>query len=102
MATAESIAISPTQERTRDSAAVVVGDGTAFLLGVVDLDKERDKLGKQQDKLRSQIASMAAKLGNEGFRAKAPPQVIAQQEATLQGLRQQLLAVEQGLRDLDH
>ncbi|MEQ1630992.1 MAG: valine--tRNA ligase [Planctomycetota bacterium] len=100
MANAESIAVSPTQERTKDSATVVVGEGTAFLLGVVDLEKERDKLGKQKEKLTSQIASLAQKLGNESFRQKAPPQVIAAQEETLRGLRQQLSGVEQGLADL--
>ena len=99
-ANAASIAISPTQERTKDSATVVVGDGTAFLLGVVDLEKERDKLGKQKEKLTSQIASLAQKLGNESFRQKAPPQVIAQQEESLRGLRQQLAGVEQGLSEL--
>lgn len=100
MAGAESIAIGEDQQRTKDAATVVIGDGKAFLLGVVDLDKERDKLQKQRDKLQQQIGGIEAKLGNAGFRSKAPPQVIAQQEESLAGLRQQLAGVEQSLREL--
>ena len=43
---------------------------------------------------------MEQKLGNEGFRAKAPPQVIAQQEESLAAMRQQLAGIEQRLREL--
>jgi len=100
MAGAESIAIGADQQPTKDSATVVIGDGKAYLLGVVDLDKERDKLGKQAEKLRQQIQSMEQKLGNEGFRAKAPPQVIAQQEESLAAMRQQVAGIEQRLREL--
>ena len=100
MCGAESITIGTEQQRTKDSATVVVGDGKAFLLGVVDLDKERDKLSKQAEKLQQQIAAMDAKLGNAGFRAKAPPQLIAQQEESLAAMRQQLLGLEQSIRDL--
>jgi valyl-tRNA synthetase len=100
MAGAESVAIGADQQPTKDSATVVIGEGKAYLLGVVDLDKERDKLGKQADKLRQQIQSMEQKLGNEGFRAKAPPQVIAQQEESLAAMRQQVAGIEQRLREL--
>ncbi len=100
MCGAESIEIGAEQQRTKDSATVVVGEGKAYLLGVVDLDKERDKLGKQRDKLQQQITAMESKLGNAGFRAKAPPQLIAQQEESLAAMRQQLQGLEQSLRDL--
>ncbi|MGE3171893.1 MAG: valine--tRNA ligase [Planctomycetota bacterium] len=100
MATAERIDIGPDQERTRDSATVVVGDGKAFLLGVVDLDKERQKLQVQADKLRQQIGGIEKKLANEGFRSKAPAAVVAAQEQSLQELRQQLEGLEQSRREL--
>ena len=100
MAGCESIAIGVDLQRTPDSATVVVGDGKAFLLGVVDLEQERRKLAAQAQKLQQQIDNLAKKLGNEGFVAKAPAEVVAQQRQSLLTLRQQLAGLEQSLREL--
>ncbi len=98
---ASSIELGEGVERTRDSATVVVGDSKAFVLGVVDVGKERQKLRQQTERLRGQIGGIEKKLGNEGFRAKAPAEVIAKQQQDLESLRQQLQGVEQSLRDVD-
>jgi valyl-tRNA synthetase len=100
MAGASRLDVGPDQQRTPDSATVVVGDGKAFVLGVVDPQKERQKLQQQVDKLRGQIGAIEKKLGNEGFRQKAPADVIAQQQQSLDTLRQQLAGVELSLREL--
>jgi valyl-tRNA synthetase len=71
-----------------------------FLPGVVDLGKERARLQQQADKLRGQTAAIERKLGNAGFVAKAPPDVIAKERAALAALQAQLAGVEQGLREL--
>ncbi len=60
---------------------VVRGETVALpLRGVVDLAAERARLDKEIDKVRSEIAKVAAKLGNDDFLARAPEDVIAEHE----------------------
>jgi valyl-tRNA synthetase len=94
------VAIGADVQRTPDAATVVLGAAKAFLLGVVDLEKERGKLQQQAEKLRGQIGGIERKLGNDGFVAKAPAEVVARERANLDALRQQLTGVEQSLREL--
>jgi valyl-tRNA synthetase len=94
------VTVAADAQRTPDSATVVRGGSKAFLLGVVNLEQERGKLQKEADKLRGQIASIEKKLSNEGFVAKAPPQVIEKERAALRALQAQLTGVEQSLREL--
>jgi valyl-tRNA synthetase len=77
-----------------------VRDIEAYVLGVVDLGKEREKLGKQREKLDQQISGLAGKLGNEGFVAKAPPDVVARERARLEDLQRQLESLDAALRAL--
>ncbi|MEO6595162.1 MAG: valine--tRNA ligase [Planctomycetota bacterium] len=100
MAGLAEVVISASVERTADSALVVQGACKAFLLGVVDLAKEKQKLEQQAEKLRAQIAGIQKKLGNEGFVAKAPPDVVAKERGNLDGLQAHLAGVEQSLNEL--
>ncbi|MEC7584872.1 MAG: valine--tRNA ligase [Planctomycetota bacterium] len=94
-------AIGPEQQRTQDSATVVVGEAKAFLLGLVDLEAERAKLEKQRGKLEGQITGIEKKLGNQGFLDKAPEAVVAQQRQKLEELRRQMASLAQTLTELD-
>ncbi|MFM1870632.1 MAG: Valine--tRNA ligase [Planctomycetota bacterium] len=94
------VAIGADLQRTADSATVVLGAGKAYLLGVVDLAQEKVKLEKEAEKLRGRIGGIEKKLGNEGFVAKAPPEVIQKERDNLAALQQQLAGVEQSLREL--
>jgi valyl-tRNA synthetase len=100
MAGLASVEIDGSAQRTPDSATVVHGAGKAFLLGVVDLEKERGKLRQQAEKLGGQVEALERKLGNEGFVAKAPPAVVEKERGSLAALRAQLAGVEQSLREL--
>ena len=60
---------------------VVRGEVAALpLAGVVDLAAERARLDKEIDKVKVEIAKVAAKLGNDDFLARAPEEVIAEHE----------------------
>ena len=82
------------------SATVVLGDSKAFLLGVVDLDKEKQKLHKEQKTLEGKIAGLVRKLSNEGFLAKAPAAVVEKERAALDAFKVQLQGVQQSLSGL--
>ena len=59
-----------------------VVDGITLILGlgeVVDLPKERERLGKEIGKLDAELAKIAAKLANANFLAKAKPEVVEEQ-----------------------
>jgi valyl-tRNA synthetase len=64
-----------------DSAQIVLGEATFALplAGVIDLDAERTRIGKEIAKADDDIAKVDKKLGNEQFVSKAPPEVIEEQ-----------------------
>jgi len=66
------------------------------LQGLVDVDRERDRLVGKARKAEAEAAKAQAKLGNQGFVAKAPEAVVAEErsrltaaEAVLEEVRQQ-------------
>lgn len=73
---------------------------TVHLLGVVDVAAERDRLGKQRDKLAQAVAGVEKKLGNESFVSRAPESVVNQERERLARLREELGSLEALLTDL--
>jgi len=51
--------------------------------GLVDVARERERLGKELAEVDGFIRAGRAKLGNENFTARAPADVVAQQRARL-------------------
>ncbi|MBK8975422.1 MAG: valine--tRNA ligase [Planctomycetes bacterium] len=98
MAGGESVLVGADATATKDSATAVVRDVECHVLGVVDPDKERAKLETERDALQKRIAGVNAKLGNAGFVAKAPQQVVEQERARLAELEQQLATLQARLR----
>jgi valyl-tRNA synthetase len=67
-------------------AVQVVADEATFMLplaGVIDVAREQTRLQKELEKAGSEISKWTAKLGNEAFVAKAPPEVIEEQRERL-------------------
>jgi len=56
------------------------------LSGAIDLDAERTRLRKEIDKSRKEREKLGQKLGNAGFLAKAPAEVVAKDRARLDEL----------------
>jgi valyl-tRNA synthetase len=77
--------LEPHEAAPKESATQVVrGAEVALpLAGLVDLAAERARLTKDREKLQKEAAGIEAKLQNAGFRAKAPPEVIAGAEGRL-------------------
>ena len=60
--------------------AVVEGATLILALGeVVDLAREKERLGKEITRLETELAKIAAKLSNPNFRAKAKAEVVEEQ-----------------------
>lgn len=97
LATAEEITISHTGEEKPHQAVTAVIKGVEVYLplaGLVDMDKERQRLEKEMKKTSGEISGLEKKLAGEGFRAKAPAEVIAKEEAKLEDARYRLQALE--------
>ncbi|MDP8223830.1 MAG: valine--tRNA ligase [Candidatus Lernaella stagnicola] len=98
IAVLESLTFDPEAQADATAASAVVGDLQVFMLGVVDVAKEKERLTKQRDKLAGDVERTGKKLANENFVAKAPPAVVEKERARLADLGQQLAAVEENLR----
>ena len=101
LAGVERLTIGAEISRPPAAATRVVGDAELFVLGAVDPDAERARLGKQRDELRQQIAATNARLGNEQFVAKAPAHVVEGARTKLAELTAEIERVEQSLAALD-
>jgi valyl-tRNA synthetase len=60
------------------SAQMVLGEATLALplAGVIDFAAERSRLGKELEKVTKDIGVIESRLGNPGFVAKAPEEVL--------------------------
>ncbi|MBP8926141.1 MAG: valine--tRNA ligase [Pseudomonadales bacterium] len=56
------------------------------LAGLIDVEAERSRLGREDEKLGREIARLEARLANQGFVAKAPAEVVAKERARLDEL----------------
>lgn len=80
------------------SAAVAVGGIKLYVLNVIDPQAERERLDKQAQTLIKGIRAIEAKLGNEGFLQKAPPNIVQREQERLNALTAELQAVEKALK----
>ena len=69
------------QASAKGALQIVVDEATYILplAGVLDVAAEKQRLAKEMAKLKGEIAKLDAKLGNESFIAKAPPEVVEEQ-----------------------
>jgi valyl-tRNA synthetase len=89
--------IDPGAVRAGDQVLKVV-DGAELhisLAGVVDVEAERGRLGRELRKVEEELQRIEAKLGREDFRLRAPAEVVAREEVR----RAESVALREKLRD---
>ena len=81
-------------------ATVVSGAIRLLVHDVIDVPAEKARLAKRRDTLLKGIKSAEGKLGNAGFLAKAPPDVVAREQQRLAEMKDELSSVEKSLAAL--
>ena len=81
----------------------VTGNVEIFLpmAGLIDLDKERERLQKELGKVEGWMKGCRAKLSNEKFTANAPAQVVEQQKDLLAENEEKATKLKERLTALD-
>ena len=103
LASSDPITILPAGADKPENAMAGVVNGVEVFLplkGLIDVDKESARLTKELEKLNKEISRLAKKLGNEGFLAKAPADVVAGEKEKLAGYEEKKKSVEGRMQDL--
>ena len=97
-----SLTFSPTAEKPSHSAVAAAGNLEIYvpLEGLVDFDAERDRLGKEAEKSAVELERLNKKLGNEGFLAKAAPEIVEKDRARAAELADLIAVLETQLAEL--
>ncbi len=70
------------------------------LAGLIDLDKEREKLRREAERVGQLLASTSAKLTNENFISRAPAEVIEKERSKVENYREALERLRKNLAQL--
>ena len=82
------------------TAVLPVGRVVLPMAGLFDPEAERARIGKQVEDARTEVLRLEGKLGNEQFRARAPAEIVQQDEERLATARRRLEGLEQSLGEL--
>ena len=99
----ENLVIEPTGEKRPEKAAVAVMSGAEVFLplaGLIDLDKEIERLKRECDKLNAEYDKVSAKLNNESFVKQAPEAVVGRERERMQELLDGIGKLTQRIEEL--
>jgi len=89
--------------KPKDSVAGVVESIKFFipLAGIIDVDKEKQRIKKQTEELTRATSSLAQRLKNKDFLKKAPKDVVEKEKNRLAELNTKLKELNQVLKELN-
>jgi valyl-tRNA synthetase len=87
-------------EEAKRALVQIVGDLKLMLVVAIDVEAERVRLSKEITRLEGEIAKAKGKLSNEGFVARAPAEVVAQEKERLSTFETALARVNEQLKNL--
>ncbi len=103
LANAESIIVQSTKDGIADDAVSCVTPKAVCympLTDLVDIEKEKERLRKEEEKLSKELARSNGMLSNEKFLANASPEKVAEEKAKLEKYTQMMEQVKERLASL--
>ncbi|MBB5352040.1 valyl-tRNA synthetase [Haloferula luteola] len=99
---AEKIDLDATYEAPKGTPASLTGLGEFYmpLEGLIDVEAEKDRLGKEMEKIRKEVAKSESKLGNASFVERAPAEVVEQEKSRLDEWKTKLGQLQEMLEAL--
>lgn len=101
LAKVKALAIEDSGDRPADAVSAIAAGGGAEIFvplsELVDVDLETKRLGKELDKLASELMGVENKLTNESFISRAPAEVVLKEKARLAALLEKRSKLEAGL-----
>ncbi len=93
---------STSPQKPKDTVAIEDKDFTAFVLlaDFVDFEKEKAHLEKELAEAEKELSSLQKTLSNEGFLAKAAPQIVEKKKARAEELEDTLARLKKQIADL--
>jgi len=87
----------------RASARAVLTGGAELavpLEGLIDFEQERQRLGREQEKLQSEAAKLEAQLQNPNFVERAPAERVAEVRERIADIAQRMSQLQQTIENL--
>ncbi len=99
----ESLSVDQEGEKPKDAATYIYQDIELYvpLKGLVDVDKEREKLARERGKIDKSLKQINGKLGNQKFLANAPPEIVAKEQGKKEELEAKLAKINEAERRLE-
>ena len=87
---------------SEDAVSIVVPDGAVYmpLEDLIDFEQERERLLKEEERLKKELARVNGMLNNEKFMSKAPETKIAEEQAKLEKYTQMMEQVQERLASI--
>ena len=100
---AAEIEIDPGYEAPKGTPAALTDLGEFYLPleGLIDVEAEKERLNKEIQKIRSEVARSEGKLGNASFVERAPEEVVAQEKERLEEWKTKLSQLAEMLSALN-
>jgi len=86
----EEVEIKARGEKISGAIFVMAGEMEIYLLGVVDENKEKDRLAKEKNNLEKLIISQSQKLSNADFVSRAPQKIVKAEQEKLRNYQGEL------------
>ncbi|MFT5500871.1 MAG: valyl-tRNA synthetase [Woeseiaceae bacterium] len=99
----ESVTALTADEEAPPSATALLGNMRLQvpMAGLIDVEAERGRIGKQRDKIAADLAKSNGKLGNDKFVNNAPADVVTQERQRVADFEQQIAQLGEQLERLD-
>ena len=96
------VRVEPPGRKPPQAAAYVGQDLEIYvpLAGLIDVDGERERLGKELAKTEQELGGVLRKLENPNFVAKAPPEVVEKDQARVEELKARKVKLQENLERL--